>query len=227
MGHVALNGLARYLDAATLFRHEQRRRLFRPEVHAQMAHYDPWQVVADALPAQPMDWLATLQYVDFKSYLPLDILAKVDRMSMAHSIEAREPLLDHRLVEFAATLPVDMRLRDDTGKYLLKRALRGILPDTIIDRPKRGFAIPLGRWFRGRLGGFVRELLLDPQSRTREMVDVAYVEALVRRHEAGRELDLHLWTMMSFELWCRRFLGAAAHAPRDRSQSCLRTATAC
>jgi asparagine synthase (glutamine-hydrolysing) len=207
LGHIALSGLGRYLDASTLFRHEQQRKLFRPEVYARFAHYDPWQVLADALPSRPMDWLSTLQYIDFKSYLPLDILTKVDRMSMAHSIEAREPLLDHRLVEFAATLRPDQRLRDQTGKYLFKRALRETLPDAIIDRPKRGFAIPLGRWFRGRLAGFVRDLLLDRGSRAREIVDVKYVEELLRRHERGRDLDLHLWTLISFELWSRRFLG--------------------
>jgi asparagine synthase (glutamine-hydrolysing) len=207
LNHVALSGLARYLDSVTLFRHEQRRRLFRPEVYKQMAHYDPWQALADRLPARPRDWLATFQYLDLTSYLPLDILTKVDRMSMAHSIEAREPLLDHTLVELAAQLPLDLRFDGQTTKYLLKKAVRGLLPDAIIDRPKRGFAVPLGRWFRGRLNGFVGDLLLDPHSRTRAFFDASYVRELLRRHERGRELDLHLWTMLSFELWCRRFLG--------------------
>ena len=219
LGHFALSGLARYLDSSTLFRHEQLRRLFRPEAYARMAQYDPWQVLADRLPARKLDWLSTLQHLDLEGYLPLDILTKVDRMSMAHSIEAREPLLDHKLVEFAATVPPELLLRGDTGKYLFKRALRGSLPDAIIDRPKRGFAIPLGRWFRGRLSGFVRERLLDPGSRAREVFDLGYVEELLRRHESGRELDLHLWTLISFELWCRRFLepgAVAASRPRER-----------
>ena len=89
------------------------------------------------------DWLSGLQYLDFQNYLPLDILTKVDRMSMAHSIESRPTLLDHRLVEFAATIPVSMRLRGTTTKYLFKQAMRGILPDAIIDRRKHGFAVPL------------------------------------------------------------------------------------
>jgi asparagine synthase (glutamine-hydrolysing) len=214
LGHFALSGLARYLDSATLFRHEQQRRLFRPEVYAHMAHYDPWQVLADRLPARRLDWLSTLQHLDLEGYLPLDILTKVDRMSMAHSIEAREPLLDHKLVEFAASVPPELLLRGETGKYLFKRAMRGVLPDSIIDRPKRGFAIPLGRWFRGRLAGFVRERLLDPGSRAREVFEPAYLEQLLKRHESGRELDLHLWTLISFELWCRRFLPAGTLVPR-------------
>ena len=206
LGHIALSGIARYLDSSTLFRHEQRRRLFRPEIFEQMAHYDPWQVLADRLPARPLDWLSTLRHLDLEGYLPLDILTKVDRMSMAHSIEAREPLLDHKLVEFAATVPPDLLLRGDTTKYLFKRAMRGILPDAIIDRPKRGFAVPLGRWFRGRLGGMVRELLTSRDSYSAQVFDLDYVELLLRRHEGGRELDLHLWTLLSFEMWCRRFL---------------------
>lgn len=125
---------------------------------------------------------------------------------MAHSIEARVPLLDHKVVEFAATIPPELKLRNGTTKYIFKRAMRGILPDETIDRPKRGFAVPLGRWFRGRLGAFVRELLLSERSRGRGIFNSAYIEELVRRHEAGRELDLHLWTLISFELWCRRFL---------------------
>ena len=107
------------------------------------------------------DWLAAAQYDDINRYLPLDILTKVDRMTMAHSIEARPPLLDHKLVEFAATIPARFRLQDGTTKYLFKKAMRGILPDSIIDRPKHGFAVPLARWFRGELAGFARDVLLS------------------------------------------------------------------
>jgi asparagine synthase (glutamine-hydrolysing) len=98
------------------------------------------------------NWLSALQRLDMKNYLPLDILTKVDRMSMAHSIETRVPLLDHKLVEFAATIPPELNLHNGTTKYVLKQAMRGILPEEIIDRPKQGFAIPLGYWFRGKLG---------------------------------------------------------------------------
>jgi asparagine synthase (glutamine-hydrolysing) len=180
-----------------------------------MADYDPWQVLADRLPARRMDWLSTLQHLDIEGYLPLDILTKVDRMSMAHSIEAREPLLDHELVELAARIPPDLQLKGDTSKYVFKQAMRGILPDTIIDRPKRGFAVPLGRWFRGTLGGFAHELLTGRDGYAARIVDRHYVQELLRRHESGRELDLHLWTLISFELWCRRFLARppAAAAP--------------
>ena len=140
------------------------------------------------------------------SYLPLDILTKVDRMSMAHSIEARVPLLDHKMVEFAATVPADMRLRGVTTKYIFKQAMRGILPDEIIDRPKRGFAIPLGQWFRGKLESFASDLLLSQASRQRAIFNPSYIQKLLSMHARGRNLDMQLWTLISFEMWCRKFL---------------------
>ncbi len=125
---------------------------------------------------------------------------------MAHSIETRVPLLDHKLVEFAATIPPEMNLRGGTTKYILKRAMRGILPDKIIDRPKKGFAIPLGYWLRGKLGSYVRDLLLGEQGRRRGLVNLPYIDSLVASHERGQNLDLQLWTLISFELWSRTFL---------------------
>jgi len=145
-----------------------------------------------------------------KNYLPLDILTKVDRMSMAHSIETRVPLLDHKLVEFAATIPPEMNLQGGTTKYILKRAMRGILPDSIVDRPKRGFAVPLGYWFRGKLSAYVRDLLLGDNSPRRGFFNGRYIKKLVARHERGENLDLHLWTLISFELWSRAFLDRGA-----------------
>jgi asparagine synthase (glutamine-hydrolysing) len=208
--HFSLAGVERYLDAQTLFRWEDKRRLFRPEAFEQLTRDDPRRSEGTCLEGMEGDWLSALQAFDFKTYLPLDILTKVDRMSMAHGLEARVPLLDHRLVEFAATIPAAFKLRDGTTKHIFKRAMRGLLPDAIIDRRKRGFAVPLGRWFRGRLGGFVRDLLLSERSRRRGIFNEDYIERLLKRHERGRALDLHLWTLISFELWCRTFLDTCA-----------------
>jgi asparagine synthase (glutamine-hydrolysing) len=210
--HLALEGHERYLDASTLLRRDQQASLFRDDVYALLARHDPWRAEVQHLAAAGGSWLSALQYLDLKSYLPLDILTKVDRMSMAHSIEARVPLLDHKLVEFAATIPPELNWRGGTTKYVLKQAMRGILPDSIINRPKHGFAVPLGQWFRGRLGGFVRDLLLSERSRRRGIFNPAYIEQLLRRHERGRELDIQLWTLISFELWCRTFLDGDASA---------------
>jgi len=213
--HLALDGPARYLDASTMFTRDQMRRLFRDDAFDEMSRHDPWRAALAAFaPTDDGDWLAAVQHHDLQSYLPLDILTKVDRMTMAHSIEARPPLLDHKLVEFAATIPADLRLRGGTTKYLLKRAMRGILPDGIIDRPKHGFAVPLARWFRGELAEFARDLLLSDTCRQRDFFNTQYIETLFRQHDRGRDLDLQLWTILSFELWCRRFLDAPIASAR-------------
>jgi asparagine synthase (glutamine-hydrolysing) len=140
-------------------------------------------------------------------------------MSMAHSIEARVPLLDHKVVEFAATIPPELQLHRGVTKHIFKRAMRGLLPESITARPKQGFAVPLARWFRGRLGAVLRDLLLSETSRRRGILDPRYIERLIGWHENGQDLYLKLWTLMSFELWCRRFLDArpappSAPAPR-------------
>jgi asparagine synthase (glutamine-hydrolysing) len=204
--HISLSGWERYLDASTLFRRDQQEQLFRNELFELLSQDEPWLDKLECLAKTKGDWLSALQYLDLKSYLPLDILTKVDRMSMAHSIEARVPLLDHKLVEFAATIPPKLKLRNGTTKDIFKRAMRGILPDEVLNRRKRGFAIPLGRWFRGRLAGFVRETLLSDTARSRNVFNTGYIERLVALHENGRNLDLQLWTLVSFELWCRTFL---------------------
>ena len=204
--HLALSGPERYLDASTLFKLDQKRRLFKPDPSALMAAHDPWIDARAFLENAGADWLSAVQHWDLKSYLPLDILTKVDRMSMAHSLEARVPLLDHVLVEFAATIPPEYRLHDGESKRIFKRAMRGILPDEIIDKPKQGFAVPLGAWFRGRLSSFVRDLLLSETCRNRGVFDCRYIEQLLVIHEGGRDLGLQLWTLISFELWCRTFL---------------------
>ena len=223
--HQTLTGAARYVDSSTLFRSHQKERLFtRDAMHAVRAH-DPEGAKRTDLRDLPGGWLGRVQLHDLKNYLPLDILTKVDRMSMAHSIEARVPLLDHKLVEFAATIPAEMRLRNGTTKYILKRAMRGILPDAIIDRPKRGFAIPLGRWFRGSLAGFAGDLLLSSESRRRGILNQGYVKKLLGRHSQGRDLDMHLWTLISFELWCRRFLDSPRPQAIARVPSALEIAS--
>jgi asparagine synthase (glutamine-hydrolysing) len=207
--HLALDGPRRYLDASTLFAGEDLRKLFQSDAFRRLAQHDPLAESLAALQHGGVDWLASAQYRDLHTYLPLDILTKVDRATMAHSLEARPPLLDHRLVEFAATVPARFRLRDGTTKYLFKQAMRGILPDAIIDRQKRGFAVPLATWFRGDLAGFARDLLLSTRCRERGFFDTRYIERLLALNERGRNLDLQLWTVMSFELWCQRFLDPA------------------
>jgi len=204
--HLALEGPHRYFDASTMFHADEMRRLFRSEALVQIARHDAWATARAEWRESDGDWLAAAQYDDINRYLPLDILAKVDRMTMAHSIEARPPLLDHKFVEFAATIPARFRLQGGDTKHIFKKAMRGILPDSIIDRQKHGFAVPLARWFRNDLDTFARDVLLSPTCRERGIFDTRAVEHLFQLHARGRDLDLQLWTMLSFELWCRRFL---------------------
>lgn len=204
--HLALDGEERYLHASSLFDREGKQALFQAGVVEQVLANEPWRDMVASLARQDHHWLSALQYLDLQHYLPLDILTKVDRMSMAHSLEARVPLLDYKLVEFAATIPPDFLLQGQSGKLLFKHAMRGVLPDSIIDRKKQGFALPLAHWFQGELNGFVHDLLLSPTSRARNIFNASYIERLLHLQRRGRAHDLQLWTMISFELWCRTFL---------------------
>jgi len=212
--HLALDGSRRYLHASTLFHVDQIGQLFQGEALEQLSAREPWAESLSHLRKHSCDWISAAQYCDINNYLPLDVLTKVDRMTMAHSIEARPPLLDHHIVEFAAKVPTRLRLRGGTTKYLFKQAMRGSLPDEIIDRPKHGFAVPLDSWFRGELSGFARDLLLSDRCRRRGLFNERYLEQLMRLNERGRDVGLQLWTVASFELWCQRFLDSPFHGER-------------
>jgi asparagine synthase (glutamine-hydrolysing) len=203
------------MDGQIMFQREQQGKLFRPEISELVMQDGRWGDIPGCLTNPDLHWLSAIQYLDIKNYLPLDIMTKVDRMSMAHSIEAREPLLDHKLVEFSATIPPELKLRNGRTKDIFKRSLQGILPDEVINRRKQGFAVPLGRWFRGQLTEFVHDLLLSETSRTRGIFNLNYIERILAVHKGGRDLDLHIWTLISFELWCRMFLDSTRHRTID------------
>jgi asparagine synthase (glutamine-hydrolysing) len=204
--HFSLPDAERYLDANTMFKRADRRRLLTKDTLAHLANCDTEHSRLERLTNGAGHWLSTLQSLDLDHYLPLDILTKVDRMSMAHSLEARVPLLDHTFVEFAAGIPAGWKLRRGRTKHIFIKALRGWLPDEILDRPKQGFAVPLDRWFRGPLRSLYRDLLLSDTCRRRGFFDENFLRLLFARQEQGRQLDPHIWTLMSFELWCRTFL---------------------
>ncbi len=153
-----------------------------------------------------LDPISTLQHIDIETYLPDDILAKVDRTSMAVSLESRVPLLDHRLLEFVATIPSSLKLKGGTSKYILKRAMSSRLPSDILSRRKMGFGVPLGAWFRGELRDMTHDLLLDPRTRQRGIFRTSWVDGLLREHESGRrDCSARLWAMLCLELWMRRW----------------------
>jgi asparagine synthase (glutamine-hydrolysing) len=157
------------------------------------------------------DALSRMLYLDTKTWLPNDILIKADRMSMATSIELREPFLDYRLVEFAATIPSRFKIRNGRTKHILKHALRGVLPREILHRPKMGFPTPLAWMFRGDLYTYVRDVLLDSRTRSRGYFDSRVVGQFVDEHLAGKA-DHHsaLWRLLILEEWHRQF----ADSPR-------------
>jgi len=160
------------------------------------------------------DYVSTLQHLDIQTYLPDDILTKVDRTSMAVSLEARVPLLDHVLMEFVATIPSTFKLRNGTGKHLLKRAMLRSLPAEILTRPKMGFGVPLGTWFNAELRDMTRDILLSPTARQRGIFRPAEVERVLRVHDSGRrDCSARLWALVCFELWMRQW--ATATPPSD------------
>ncbi len=152
------------------------------------------------------DYVTALQYIDIHTYLPGDILTKVDLTSMAVSLESRVPLLDHKLMEFVATIPSSLKLRNGTGKYLLKRSMATSLPVEILTRRKMGFGVPLAAWFRGELRDMTRDVLLSSAARQRGLFRIAEVETLLRTHDAGRrDCSARLWALVCFELWMRQW----------------------
>lgn len=164
------------------------------------------------------DFATQLTVVDLMSYLPGDILTKVDRMSMAPSLEARVPLLDHVVIEFAVSLPSTLKMRDGVGKWILRRAIEGTVPETVLTRPKQGFGVPLGSWFRRELSHRL-DHLLSPASRVFEYFDPRRVRALVTEHRARRrDHSFILWRILVLDLWLEalsRGTLARAVEPRD------------
>ena len=139
---------------------------------------------------------------DAETYLPEDVLTKVDRMSMAHSIESRVPLLDNEVIAFASTLPASLKIKNGRRKHVLKEVAATLLPRDILDRRKQGFGVPLGVWFRGNLRELFADTLLSPASLQRGYFQPAFVRQLVDEHLAGkRDHTLRLWQLVVFERW--------------------------
>jgi asparagine synthase (glutamine-hydrolysing) len=198
----------RFVNWFPLFNDDMRRELATGELASALDSAPPEAVFADHLRrADADDPLGRMLYVDTKLWLPDDLLARGDKMSMAASLEARVPLLDHRMVEFAAGLPSNLKLRGMARKYLLKRAARELLPDEILERPKQGFPVPLSTWFRGEARQFLRDHLSESQIKRRGLFDPGYVGGLLDEHEARRaDHGALLWGLLAFELWQRLYL---------------------
>ena len=189
----------------TFMSHADKARLYRPAVRAGL-NGDAAEALLDRYfrEVATRDPLAQQQYVDVKTYLVDDILTKVDRMSMAVSLEARVPLLDHRIVEFALNLPPQMKLNGRTTKTILRRAMTGRLPQEVLEKPKEGFSIPLKHWLRRELRPLMNDLLAPQTIRRRGYFDPDCISGWIKEHQEQRANHSHrLWALMVLELWHR------------------------
>jgi len=202
---LARDSVHAYFHSVSILRDDMRRRLFSNTFRAQLGGYNALEVFRrHAGTADTDDPLALIQYIDLKTYLVGDINTKVDRASMAHSLEVREPLMDHHLVEWLASLPSSLKLQGQEGKFVFKKAMEPHLPREVLYRQKMGFAVPLARWFRGPLRARVREAMLGDTLAATGMFNSETLRHLVDAHQSGaRDYSAPLWTLMMFEAFLR------------------------
>ena len=215
--HLALSPAEACADkhAYGMFEPDAKTRLYSGDFGASLRTADPFAPFITAYDAcRSQDPVDRALYVDVKTYLLDDILTKVDRMSMAVSLETREPLLDHRLLEFAATVPVSLKIRDGRTKYLLRRLLERRVPRTIVERGKRGFEAPIGEWLRGPLATMTTDLLTDGRLASRGLFQPREIERLWSEHRRGAADHRHrLWQLLMLELWFRECADAPVARP--------------
>ena len=212
---IARSAVEAYFHSVSILRAPMRAQLFSPRFKSALAGYNAQEVFDHhAARADTADPLALIQYLDLKTYLVGDINTKVDRASMAHSLEVREPLMDHELVEWMASLPSSLKIRGQEGKYLLKKAMEPHLPNAVLYRPKMGFSVPLARWFRGPLRERVRESVLGPRLAATGWFNATYLKELVDQHQSGaRDHSAPLWTLLMFEAFLRNVVDVGMPAP--------------
>lgn len=198
---LARDSVQAYLHSVSICSAEQRSAMFSPALKQELQNYSVESVFAEhAANCPTADPLSLIQYLDMKTYLPGDILTKVDRASMAHSLEVRVPLLDHPLAEWASGLPSDVKLRSGEGKYILKKAFEPLLPNDILYRPKMGFGVPLANWFRGPLKDRLRKDLLDGGLAQTGLFNQQYLARLIDEHQSGiRDHSAPLWSLLMFQ----------------------------
>ena len=208
-------GLARtavdaYFHSVSIMRSPMRDALFSQAFKSRLSGYNAQSVFArHAANAATDDPLALIQYIDLKTYLVGDINTKVDRASMAHSLEVREPLMDHELVEWLATLPSSFKIRGQETKVLLKTTMAAYVPRDVLYRPKMGFSVPLARWFRGPLKQRVRDAVLGERLRATGWFNAGYLDNLVETHQSGQcDNSAALWALLMFESFLRQVVDA-------------------
>jgi asparagine synthase (glutamine-hydrolysing) len=195
-----------YFDNFSVYSTAMQQRLFTAEARARMVDDNPYRTEINYIgKSDASSLLDQLLDADIKTYLH-ELLMKQDQMSMAASIESRVPFLDNHMIEFAARLPVHMKLRGLTTKYVLRGAMRNVLPPEILTRKKMGFPVPINAWFRGQFRRVVDEYVLSPRAIERKIFNEAYARELVSRHVAGENHGERLWMLINMEIWHRRFI---------------------
>ncbi len=199
-----------YFHGVSIMSDAMRARLFSDKFRAGLQGYSAIDVMRGHAAKSPTDDpLSMIQYLDMKTYLPGDILTKVDRASMAHALEVRVPLLDHKLVEWISGLPPEMKLKGSEGKYIFKKSLEKYLPHDILYRKKQGFAVPLASWFRGPLRERVQQALLGPTLADTGMFNQAFLREIVEQHLSGRrDYSAPIWTLLMFEAFLKKEMQA-------------------
>jgi asparagine synthase (glutamine-hydrolysing) len=184
------------------------RKMLTAETLREIGDYDPFSVTRHYYhKADTDDHLSRILYTDLKTYLPGDILVKVDRMSMAHSLEVRAPILDHHVIEFAASIPPWLKYNRGEKKYVLKQAFQKMLPPEIMYRKKMGFSVPLAEWLRGELKPFAETYFFTGNSGLSHFIKIEHLRKIWEDHQAGkRNYGTPLWCFLMFELWFRRFM---------------------
>ena len=197
----------RYARYVSIFDRTHKRDLYSPEFAAQVAGFEAAEEIDAAWEAASGSHVIDrMLEVDATTYLPGDLIAKIDIATMAYALEARSPLLDHELMAFAARIPAELKVNGRQKKWILREALRGWLPDDVLDRPKQGFSVPVGDWFRGDLRAHVREVLLDPGALDRGYFQPDAVRAIVDRQASGFDSDSkRVWALFMLEQWHRAF----------------------
>jgi asparagine synthase (glutamine-hydrolysing) len=205
----------RYLEFVSVFNEARRADLYSDEFLALLPDVDPFQFLDAALArSHKRDPVTSASLADLVTYLPCDLMTKVDIASMANSLECRAPFLDYRVVELAAQMPIGYKLHRGRGKRILREAFPDLLPASLTRRPKMGFGVPLRDWFRGDLRGFVRSVLLDPRSLERGYFRPVAVERVLDEHERGAFDHGHrLWGLLCLELWHRQWFDAKSSKP--------------
>jgi len=190
------------------FSPEQKEQLLNDKVLREIKDLDVYERAKTLLAdCDAKNRVEQMQYLDMNFYLAEDILTKVDRASMAVSLEVRAPFLDHRVAEYVASLPADYKLRGKTTKYLLKKTVAGLLPAEIINRPKKGFGMPVAQWLKGFLNPLLHEMLSPSRLIIQDLFNYEYIQELIREHEQGIANHYkQLWTLLIFQLWYENFM---------------------